>query len=155
MNKKTVGIIGGIIILVIALLVVGNTKTEQVIVSDTGAEIPCLPRGHQQIAQHIHPMLSISVDGESEEIPANIGIEGSCMREIHTHDTSGAIHVETAKIDTVYMLEDFFTVWNQPLERPGYNLVITQDGEIVDAENVVLVDQTALVLQYTLVASAE
>ncbi|MBP6925816.1 MAG: hypothetical protein KBC22_02045 [Candidatus Pacebacteria bacterium] len=149
MNKKTGAIVGGIIILVIFLLVVGNKKTNQVVVSDTGAEIPCLPRGHQQVAQHIHPNLSIIVDGVPEEIPADIGIEGACMREIHTHDTSGTIHIETAKLGTVYLLEDFFTVWNQPIERPGYNLVVTQDGEIVDPENLVLVDHAAIVLQYT------
>src|SRR5437016_1935131 len=49
------------------------------------------------VALHIHPRLSIIVDGQKVPVPANIGIEpsGRTMAALHTHDDSGTIHVES------------------------------------------------------------
>jgi hypothetical protein len=150
MEKKTLAILGGIIILVVVLLVIGNKQANPIIVSEDGTEIPCLPNGHQQVATHIHPILTLTVDGEEEIIPGNIGIDGYCMREVHTHDTTGTIHIETAKAGVVYTLTDFFTVWGQNVEREGYAYEIVQDGEMKESvEDVVLIDHSVIELIYT------
>jgi hypothetical protein len=64
---------------------------------------------------HIHAHLSIFKDGRQIAIPANIGLQG-CAYELHTHDLSGIIHVETS-VFKKFSLGQFFAVWGQPLSR--------------------------------------
>src|SRR3989344_9493337 len=88
---------------------------------------PCLTSE----AFHIHPHLTISVDGKGESLPANIGILPGCTRELHTHAVdaaAGSIHVESA-VDRGYVLSDFLSVWGKPLLRDGYTLKMTVDGK--------------------------
>lgn len=65
---------------------------------------------------HIHPYLTISIEGTNVPVPAAIGSlkSGSCLEVMHTHDSSGIIHIELAQGDTLanYTLADFFRVWN-------------------------------------------
>jgi hypothetical protein len=61
---------------------------------------------------HIHSHLSIIKDGALLAIPAHIGLSG-CAYEMHTHDNSGIIHVETAAYRR-FTLGQFFAVWGQP-----------------------------------------
>ncbi len=61
---------------------------------------------------HIHPHLSIVIDGVNQTIPAGIGITPSGNRLIHTHDESGTIHVESPWPARFY-LKDFFYVWGE------------------------------------------
>ncbi len=68
--------------------------------------------GHESLTMHIHQMLTISIDGESIIIPANIGLPSGVMRPIHTHDSSGKLHVEgTCQRD--FTLGEFFDIWEQ------------------------------------------
>jgi hypothetical protein len=64
---------------------------------------------------HIHPELSVYANGKEISIPVNIGIDPSrppeLMAGLHTHDTSGAIHVENAVDPT---LGQFFEIWGVP-----------------------------------------
>lgn len=67
---------------------------------------------------HWHPRIIVSIKGEKQEIPANLGIGGPVHRSIHTHDTDnkeGVIHVEkqgvVIKSDT--KLAGFFQVWGK------------------------------------------
>lgn len=116
-----------------------------------GTNVACLPNGHQQLALHVHPTLAITVDGEPEPVPANIGITGNCMAEVHTHDASGTVHVETATAERFSKLSfaDLFAVWGQPVEREGYDLVITVDGQEVSSINEVpLKDHSSVELVY-------
>jgi hypothetical protein len=64
------------------------------------------------VALHIHPLLSVIVDGQKVPVPANIGIEpsGQTMAALHTHDDSGTIHVESPVVRS-YKLGEFFDVW--------------------------------------------
>ena len=67
---------------------------------------------HSNLALHIHQQLSITINGEAVDIPANIGIETDIMRPIHTHDASGKIHVEgTCERD--FTLQELFAVWGK------------------------------------------
>jgi hypothetical protein len=62
---------------------------------------------------HIHQHLDIFVNGKREPVPALIGIyntSGGFITELHTHDTSGIIHVESPTKRT-FSLGEFFGVW--------------------------------------------
>ncbi len=64
-------------------------------------------------ALHVHPSLSIVIQGSNVTIPADIGIVngGGCLEPMHTHDTFGIIHLEAPSIGTQYTLGDFFQIW--------------------------------------------
>jgi hypothetical protein len=77
--------------------------------------------GTESLFLHIHPWLRISIDGQNVVIPAAVGIQapgysgnivisGSCYMPMHTHDSSGIIHIETTS-DQNYTLADFFKLW--------------------------------------------
>jgi hypothetical protein len=63
---------------------------------------------------HIHQHLDLYVAGQPITIPANIGIaetaSGVLFSPIHTHDTSGIIHVESPTVRP-FTLGEFFDVW--------------------------------------------
>ena len=68
--------------------------------------------GHSNLALHIHPQLTITINGVQQTIPANLGVEQGIMRPMHTHDGSGGLHVEgPCKRD--FTLGEFFQVWGQ------------------------------------------
>lgn len=79
-------------------------------------------------ALHIHEHLTITVDGKRIGVPALLGIDEAAQRisPIHTHDTSGIIHVESPVV-TTFRLGQVFTEWDVALGRGrvgGY-----QDGK--------------------------
>lgn len=89
---------------------------------------PCIAEQNYYI--HIHPYLQIWVDGKNVSMPANIGItlSGGCLEPIHTHDTSGILHIELsqAEANRNWTLGDFFTIWKytcslQPAQCPIVN----------------------------------
>lgn len=61
---------------------------------------------------HIHQHLDLAVNGRIYPVPALIGIniEQRFLAEIHTHDDSGIIHVESPTVRT-FTLGLFFDVW--------------------------------------------
>ena len=69
-------------------------------------------REHKNLALHIHPTLQIEIEGENITIPANMGISPEGMRVIHTHDTSGKLHVESP-FPHQFVLQDLFTIWGK------------------------------------------
>ena len=92
-----------------------------------------------QVDIHFHPFLTIKINGISQTIPAGIGLEGSCNRPIHTHDTSGYINVESATSLNLPQptLGDFFDIWIQsfPSTNAGQwtgtvNALVTLNGNI-------------------------
>src|SRR3989338_1923756 len=88
------------------------------------ANVNCLP-SHQNASLHIHQQLEILVDGQAEILPAEIGIVRGCMAELHTHDASGTIHLESVTAGKKFKLGDFFAVWRKPYEREGYKVAMT------------------------------
>jgi len=87
--------------------------------------VECLPSGHENLGQHIHPDLFITMDGEASPVPANIGINPVCMAELHTHDATGKIHIETVSPAKEMTLGQFFNVWGESLQKEGYKLTAT------------------------------
>ena len=66
---------------------------------------------------HWHPRVTVTIKGEKQEIPANLGL-GAVHGKIHTHDTDnkeGVIHMEmkglVTKDDT--KLTHFFRIWGK------------------------------------------
>ena len=61
---------------------------------------------------HIHQHLDVYVNGKPVTVPASIGIFGSeFLTEMHAHDTSGIIHVESPTQRT-FRLGQFFGEWD-------------------------------------------
>ena len=128
---------------------------------------PTTPRTNREVALicttdmatqfHIHPHLEILINGRREEIPANIGIKSTCMNALHTHDTSGTIHVESPE-QRDFTLADFFAVWNKPFNKDHiidyktdsqHAIRETVNGkEVLDYENTVLRDKDQIVIIY-------
>jgi hypothetical protein len=69
-------------------------------------------------AIHIHPQLTLFIDGAEMPLTANIGISPAdqAMAALHTHDDSGTIHVESPIVRT-YTLGEFFDVWGVRLTK--------------------------------------
>jgi hypothetical protein len=64
-------------------------------------------------AYHIHAMISIYRNGTRLALPKNIG-RSACNYDMHTHDGTGVIHVETAA-PKAFTLGQFFSLWGQTL----------------------------------------
>src|SRR5207253_855121 len=112
------------------------------------------------VALHIHPQLSIIVEGQKVPVPANIGIEpsGQTMAALHTHDDTGTIHVESP-VARPYNLGEFFDVWGVRLIRnclgsycstTTKHLAAFDDGTPYrrDARSIELKDGEQIVLAY-------
>ncbi len=106
---------------------------------------------------HIHPNLEIIINGQKQEIPANIGINATCMNSLHTHDSSGKIHVESPE-KRDFTLADFFAVWNKTYAKDqifdykvdeNHIMRETVNGnEVQDYENTVLRDGDQIIIYY-------
>jgi hypothetical protein len=61
---------------------------------------------------HIHEHLDVVVNGKLYPVPALIGINvpQRFIAELHTHDQSGIVHVESPTVRT-FTLGNFFDVW--------------------------------------------
>jgi hypothetical protein len=94
--------------------------------SNISTNVPCLVP-NLPLVIHIHPELEIEVDGVREAVPKDIGVGGVCERALHTHDSTGQLHVEAQAVRD-YHLQDFFDVWGKTLEREGYGVAMTVDG---------------------------
>ncbi|MFD7166957.1 hypothetical protein [Streptomyces violascens] len=70
--------------------------------------------------QHTHTHLDVLVDGKPVTVPASIGIDEPRRRisPVHTHDTSGVIHVESPR-PAVFTLGQFMAEWRVPLSAEG------------------------------------
>jgi hypothetical protein len=62
-------------------------------------------------AMHVHSNLAIFVDGKPVTVPADIGLAADAQSPLHTHDTSGVVHVESADPGAPFTLGQFFDVW--------------------------------------------
>lgn len=148
MKKYLIG--GGILLAIVVLLGWGKIFSNTPVVKfwkDT--KVACLPNGHERLAMHIHQEFLVTVDGVKEDVPANIGIDNSCMSEVHTHDSTGKIHVEAVTAGKVFTLADLFAVWGKSIERDGYTPLITVNGAPnAELGALVLADGQKIVIAY-------
>lgn len=161
-KKSVVGWVIVILIVVIGLFVwsSANDPYKEIKKAWRNAGVLCIQEGVTQLAQHIHPHLTITVNGAQETIPEDIGILGGCTAEIHTHDTTGQIHVESPRAHEQFTLGQFFTVWGKPITRPGYDVIVGATGVTtpefsgyLEAENfynsIVFKDNQEIKIEYT------
>jgi hypothetical protein len=109
---------------------------------------------------HIHQHLDVFVDGRRVVVPAGIGIDaaGTFISPLHTHDTSGIIHVESPTVRR-FTLGEFFGVWGVrfgPERLGGYvargdqALRVYVNGRAVDGDpsRLVLAPHQEIVLSF-------
>ncbi|MFI0895919.1 hypothetical protein [Streptomyces sp. NPDC020983] len=67
---------------------------------------------------HIHSHLDVFVDGKAVTVPADIGIDlvKQQISPLHTHDTSGVVHIESP-VKADFTLGEFMTEWNVPFGK--------------------------------------
>jgi hypothetical protein len=70
------------------------------------------PLPQEGTALHIHQHLDLYVHGKQVVVPASIGINEAAgyISPIHTHDTTGVIHIESPTVRD-FTLGEFFDVW--------------------------------------------
>lgn len=152
----------GIPVLVVVGLIVAIVMSPQEngAVSDSREVTPevlaaCIQ--HTNILLHIHPQLSITMNGQTQTIPANVGITDTCMSPVHTHDATGTLHIEylTAKD---FQLKHFFGIWGQtfsagelmgvPTDATHRIRMLVDGAESTEYENLVLKDKQKIELFY-------
>jgi hypothetical protein len=86
---------------------------------------------------HIHQHLDIFVNGKRQDVPQGIGIyDGQFLTELHTHDPTGIIHVESPTARR-FDLGQFFGVWGVRLTADcvgGYCRQVTPWTTYVNGE---------------------
>ncbi|MEV4622732.1 hypothetical protein AB0J74_28965 [Asanoa sp. NPDC049573] len=96
------------------------------------AGLPML--GTEGTVEHIHAHLDISVNGQPVVVPALIGIDETTgeLSPLHTHDTSGVIHVESP-VQADFSLGQVFTEWQVSLSGDHIGSLKTGNGEELHA----------------------
>ena len=109
-------------------------------------------QGPKPLVIHIHPRLNLTVDGSPVTLPSQIGIDSSLWKDhsldqygtpgfapLHTHDSSGIIHVESI-INRTYTLGEFLRIWGG-LDTTGKTVRATVNGQPVsNFSNIILRD---------------
>ena len=75
----------------------------------------------EQLSYHIHVHLTIWIDGTQVQVPQGVGIasDGSCFYWLHTHDSTGVVHIE-APTPAALTLGNFLNIWGQRFSQLGY-----------------------------------
>jgi hypothetical protein len=119
-------------------------NTEDLLARLSAIGLPALPAEGSTL--HIHQHLDLYVNGTKQVVPAQIGIITSpqvVSSPLHTHDTSGIIHVESPTVRS-FTLGEFFDVWGVRLTRTcigGYctqgdkTLRVYVDGQLATGES--------------------
>jgi sulfur carrier protein ThiS len=112
-----------------------------------------------KMVMHIHPQLSVKVNGQPLIVPEKIGIDNSLYKDhsldrfgvqgispLHTHDSKGTIHVESS-VNRDYTLGEFLDVWGG-LDTNGKTVKATvNDQPISDWRNHILKDKEQISLE--------
>jgi hypothetical protein len=83
-------------------------------------------------AYHIHANLRVYVNGQQIHVPANIGIDTEFLAPLHTHDTSGIIHMEASE-PYAFTLGQFFTVWGVTFTPTQLGSYVAGNGNALSA----------------------
>lgn len=121
---------------------------------------PAGESNNKPMVMHIHPKLSLSMDGRDIAVPQNIGIDNSLwkghsldqygmqgMSPLHTHDTSGIIHVES-NVQRDFTLGEFLDVWGG-IDPSKIASVAVDGNEVSDYSNHILSNGENIRLEIT------
>lgn len=100
----------GVIAAIIAGVVYVTYRSDNTIDSNFASinGIPC--ETQEYTTYHIHSHLDIFVNGQHTPVPAQIGLENTCLYWLHTHTPDGIIHMESPK-ERDFTLGEFFDIW--------------------------------------------
>lgn len=86
-------------------------------------------------ATHFHAHLDIFVAGREVPVTADIGIDQAtgAMSELHTHDTSGVLHVESPATGKRYVLGQLFNEWDVRLDASHLGGLTTGNAKTLTA----------------------
>jgi hypothetical protein len=80
----------------------------------------------EQSAYHVHAHLTIYIDGKVVPVAQGVGIattqQGqsvSCYYWLHTHDSTGVVHIESPA-GRSFTLGNFFDIWGGQFQQLGY-----------------------------------
>lgn len=99
-----------------------------------GQTVDGIPCEHgERLTFHVHAHLFILDDGVPQPVSADVGIPGAplvakCIYWVHTHDRTGAIHVESPGPRT-FTLGQFFDIWGQPLTSSKVVRILVPAGQ--------------------------
>jgi hypothetical protein len=91
-----------------------------------------VPERHETLIHHVHSHLDVFVNRKPVVVPAGIGInmcQRPCISSLHTHDTSGVLHPESASA-VPHRLGQFFTEWGVQLSRSCVNVYCSPTTKI-------------------------
>lgn len=96
---------------------------------------------------HWHPHMEVYVKGEKQEIASGIGSHSVPM---HTHDSSGTLHMEmngrVTKDDI--KVTKFFEIWGRRPSDLGQAKMFVNDKENSEFENYVMQDNDHIVIRF-------
>jgi hypothetical protein len=115
------------IVLAITIAACGQSAAPR---SSPVANVPCGPT--EVFIRHEHAHLTILIRGQIKTVPAFIGITAGQICWLHTHDTSGLIHIEAGD-SRILTLGDFFAVWRQSLSQTVVAGESARAGETIQA----------------------
>lgn len=91
----------------------------------------------QQTAYHHHVLLTIYIDGQNVPVSTAIGLAGSpsaptCYYWLHTHDSTGIIHIE-APGQGSFTLKEFLDVWQSFANTGSSGSTITYPSQLASS----------------------
>ncbi len=121
---------------------------------NSGTSVPIDAMG----MMHLHTHLTLIIDGKEATVPAQVGIDQTMwndhsldsygmtgMAPLHTHDTSGTIHVESYKIKDYY-LGQLLVIWGLNLSEYK-QVTLTVNGQpFPDYQNYIFKDGDKIIL---------
>jgi hypothetical protein len=104
-----------------------------------------LELGPMGTAEHYHPHLTLTIDGQQVPVPPNIGVDPNtgAMSAVHTHEGDGTIHIEAHSVGEKFTLGQLFTQWGVALtptrvggaKAPaGQRVTVTSNGTPVTGD---------------------
>ena len=117
----TIGIIAVVALAVVGLIIFAFIQNQ----TPANAAYPPIDKvsclNTEQSGTHIHAHVTIYVNGTSASVPANVGIapDSSCLYWLHTHDSTGVIHIE-APSGSSATFGNFLDIWQQKFQQVGY-----------------------------------
>jgi len=123
---KVTGIAAAIAVIIIIVVYFSENSSTPI---NTIQGVECDPL--EGTVFHIHAHLDLFVDSKPITIPAEIGIkQNECLYWLHTHNTSGVIHIESPTKMT-FTLAQFIQVWdNTPDISPKFEELTHSDKNL-------------------------
>lgn len=111
----------------------------------------------EQTAVHYHALVYIYINGQQVQIPQGVGIasDGSCYYWMHTHDTTGVVHMEAPR-GRDFTLGNFLDIWsthfsgyrNELSSADGWTVYIGSQKYNGDFHNIVFKSHMIVTLAY-------